>query len=190
MTSGICRHFNDSRKNDACAAGIAYVTITAEMERENRLASPCLGEVDSCPSYAALTAADLAARQAELRELDAQIPAAELAFLEGMLWAIAGAAEAEFDSGRWQKTVHTYDGPATFTLSLPDLLNPPSYEEWMARGFEPDRRANERVFADIDRYFAAHPVQDPDEMNAVLQTKFSGYRAGELVMPPEHDLFR
>ena len=48
--------------------------------------------------------------------------AAELAWGEGLLRAIAATTEPELDSGRWDKRVETSAGPMTFELSLPLLL--------------------------------------------------------------------
>jgi tetratricopeptide (TPR) repeat protein len=38
----------------------------------------------------------------------------------------------------------------------------------------PDRRANERMLSQIGRYFEAHPPANQEEMQRVLQTRFSG----------------
>ena len=112
----------------------------------------------------------------------------ELTFLEGLLWALAETSEAEIDSGRWQKEVTTYDGATRVTLSIPDLLKPPSFQEWLKRGFEPDRRSHERMFADMGRYFRDHPPADMDEMNAAAQQLFTGKKIDELVTSPETPL--
>jgi tetratricopeptide (TPR) repeat protein len=50
--------------------------------------------------------------------------AKQLAFLEGLLRAIAGTSEREMDAGRWSKTVETSAGQREFTLALLDLLEP------------------------------------------------------------------
>jgi tetratricopeptide (TPR) repeat protein len=81
----------------------------------------------------------------------------ELAFLEGVLRALAATSEEEIDSGRWCKEITTFDATQVVTLAIPDLLEPPSPQEWLRRGFAPDRRAHERVFADMHRYLAEHP---------------------------------
>lgn len=111
--------------------------------------------------------------------------ATQLAFLEGVLRAWAATTETEIDSGRWQKTVRTFDGESEYNLTLPDLLKPPSHQEWMRRGFEPDRRAHERTFTDINRYFAEHPPASVDEMNAVLNQRFAGRRYDQSVTKAE-----
>jgi len=70
------------------------------------------------------------------------------------------------------------------------LLEPPSFEEWIERGFEPDRRAAERMFADMDRYFRKHPVADADEMNQAAARLFAGRKIDDLVTQPETPLER
>jgi len=120
-------------------------------------------------------------RRGEIRRPTAR----ELAFLEGVLRALAETGETEIDSGRWQKEVPAPDGPMAFTLAIPDLLKPPSFQEWIKRGFEPDRRAHERLFADMDRYFRKHPAASIDEMNEAAARLFSGRKIDELVTQPE-----
>ena len=46
----------------------------------------------------------------------------ELAFLEGILSALAATTEEEIDSGRWEKQVATAEGGVRYVLSLPGLL--------------------------------------------------------------------
>jgi tetratricopeptide (TPR) repeat protein len=47
--------------------------------------------------------------------------ARQLAFLEGLLAALAATAEKDLDAGRWEKQVSTSEGPVRFVLSLPGL---------------------------------------------------------------------
>ncbi len=87
----------------------------------------------------------------------------ELEFLEGALRALAATSEQEIDSGRWHKDVVVNNRVSRFTLAMPDLLEPPAPQEWLQRGFEPDRRAHERGFADMQRYLQDHlPANDAD----------------------------
>jgi tetratricopeptide (TPR) repeat protein len=116
--------------------------------------------------------------------------AAELSHAEAWLWAMAASSEADIDSGRWHKKVATHDGPVRVTLAIPDLLKPPPFQEWVKRGFMPDRRAGERSFADMSRFLAQHPAEDVDEMNAMLQRRFAGKSIDELATPPETPLER
>ncbi len=108
----------------------------------------------------------------------------QLSFLEGLLRALASTTEAEIDSGRWQEQVSTFHGKKRFVISLPDLLDPPSHEEWMRRGFMPDRRAHERMFADMNRYFQQHPPADMEQMNEVANRLFSGRKIDQDVTVP------
>jgi len=91
----------------------------------------------------------------------------ELTFLEGVLRALATTGEEEIDSGRWQKKITTCDGPQLVTLAIPDLLNPPSPQEWLKRGFAPDRRAHERMFADMRRYLEANSPAPEEGFEAI-----------------------
>lgn len=97
----------------------------------------------------------------------------ELAFLEGILRALADTSESEIDSGRWRKEVVTADGPRALTLRIPDLLDPPSPQEWIKRGFFPDRRAHERLFADMNRYLEENPPTGSDKLETLNQV-FAG----------------
>lgn len=81
----------------------------------------------------------------------------ELSFLEALLLALSVTTEDEIDSGRWKQEVKTFEGTVRVTLSIPDLLSPPTPRDWMDRGFSPDPRAHERVFVDMNRFLAEHP---------------------------------
>jgi tetratricopeptide (TPR) repeat protein len=107
----------------------------------------------------------------------------ELTFLEGVLRALATTSEAEIDSGRWCKEITTFDGPEAMTLAIPDLLEPPSPQEWLKRGFAPDRRSHERVFADMQRYMEAHPPA-PDEGFAAINRLFTGRSLDDPLTQP------
>ncbi len=49
-----------------------------------------------------------------------------LCFVEGLLRAIVQSDGGQLDSGKWTVEVETHDGPVTYELSLPDMLNPPA----------------------------------------------------------------
>ena len=107
----------------------------------------------------------------------------ELTFLEGVLRVLASTTESEIDSGRWQKTVTTFDGPQAITLAIPDLLDPPSPQEWMKRGFAPDRRAHERLFADMHRYLEEHPPTGTEGLESISRL-FAGRSLDEPLTQP------
>lgn len=93
----------------------------------------------------------------------------ELDFLDGLLRALAATTEDDIDTGRWQKEVVTHDGPAKFVLAIPDLLAPPSPQEWMKRGHLPDTRSHERMFADMNRLLEEHPPTSRDALEKIGQ---------------------
>ena len=114
--------------------------------------------------------------------------AGELAFVEGLLRALARTTEHQIDSGRWESRVDTFDGPMTFTLALPDLLEPPTPKELIDRGYEPEQRGMESGLAQMHRYFEEHPAANMDEMNAVLQEKFAGKAPDNIGCQPRTPL--
>ena len=107
----------------------------------------------------------------------------ELTFLEGLLQAIAETSEQEIDAGRWSKQIAKSDGPQVFTLAIPDLLTPPAPTEWIKRGFGPDQRVHERLFADIGRVLATHALND-DTTSQTLQQLFVGHSLDDHVTQP------
>ena len=68
-----------------------------------------------------------------------------LAHLEGIMRVLAATTEAEMDNGRWSHRVHTAEGERTYTLTLPDLLDPSATAPY------PDHRASERMTAEVER---------------------------------------
>jgi len=106
-----------------------------------------------------------------------------LAFMEGLLRALSQTSESEIDSGRWQKTVATYDGNETYTLALPDLLE--SAEEACKRkvkpGRLPDRRAMEKTHLDVQRILDGQDFSSMDEMQNFLNANLVGKK-----IPPQH----
>jgi len=121
---------------------------------------------------------------AEIRRPDAQT----LSFMEGLLQALAATTETEMDGGRWTRHVETAEGTVGFALALPDLLDPPAHQDLFRRGIMPDRRAMERMSAQMDRYFADHPAASIDEMNEVIQREFTGKTLDEIQYTPRTPL--
>lgn len=108
----------------------------------------------------------------------------ELEFLAGALRALATTSEEEIDSGRWDKDVLVNNHTSRFTLTIPDLLDPPSPQQWLQRGFEPDRRAHERVFADMQRYMQEHPPTSDADLET-LNRVFAGRSLDEPATQPK-----
>jgi tetratricopeptide (TPR) repeat protein len=98
----------------------------------------------------------------------------ELTYVEGLLRALTGVTEAEIDSGRWSRTVSTFDGERTLTLSIPALADPA--EGLPPGGGFPDRRLMERTTRSIARLVREKGVGDPEEINALLE----GLRGADL----------
>jgi tetratricopeptide (TPR) repeat protein len=116
--------------------------------------------------------------------------APRLAFLEGLLRALSQTTELQIDSGRWTIVVDTFDGAAEFTLALPDLLNPPSREEVIRRGHEPDRRGMEQMHAQMDRFLEEKQFETMDAINDAIQREFMGKAFDSSRHPPRNALER
>jgi len=97
-----------------------------------------------------------------------------LAYLEGLLLALAEASEGEIDQGRWTRQVQSLDGPKTFTLCIPALLEPLDAPRPAKRGGIPDRRSMERVLAEVERFMARSDFDDMEEANQAIQERFVG----------------
>jgi tetratricopeptide (TPR) repeat protein len=96
-----------------------------------------------------------------------------LAYLEGLLRALAEAGEGEIDRGRWTRRVSTFDGSKEYTLAIPALLEPLDVPPARRPGV-PDRRAMERVMAEIGRFMAQSDFRDPEDANRAIMEKFGG----------------
>ncbi len=68
-------------------------------------------------------------RKGKLERPDART----LAFLEGLMTALASTSAAEMDAGRWEKEVRTFQGPLRIRLSLPLLSEPDEAREILSR---------------------------------------------------------
>jgi len=99
-----------------------------------------------------------------------------LAFMEGLLRALAETTEEEMDAGRWTREVETAGGPVTYRLSLPFLLEAPDRKTLMDHGLMPDRRGMEQMSAQIGRFLEERPDPDADieEINALIAEEFAG----------------
>lgn len=100
--------------------------------------------------------------------------AGTLAYLEGLLRVLAETAEEEIDTGRWIRQGHTSDGPVSYQLCIPSLLAPlDAPEAKPAAGFF-DRRAMERMTAEIERFVSGSQFESLEEVNEALRREFSG----------------
>lgn len=105
-----------------------------------------------------------------------------LAYFEGLLRALAETSEAEMDAGQWTREVATFDGPATFVLTLPDLLESERPAERRVTRRRADRRAMERFSAEVERFLAEHEHQFEtiEQVNDAVRRRFTGRTVDEL----------
>jgi hypothetical protein len=110
--------------------------------------------------------------------------AARLTFVEGLLRALAATNEDELDSGRWSKTVATFDGECVIELSIPALLEPVAKPPAPGAGEPhelPDRRLMEQMMVDVQRAVVEREFKGVEEINAFLAA------SGGKVAPREPD---
>jgi tetratricopeptide (TPR) repeat protein len=106
----------------------------------------------------------------EVRRADART----LAYLEGLLDAFAATTEDEIDTGRWTREVETYDGTVLYRLAIPALLEPLDAPAPVRGHGLPDRRAMERVTAEIGRFFARSEFESLEDANRAIAARFQG----------------
>jgi len=100
--------------------------------------------------------------------------------MTAVLGALADSTEAQIDSGRWTVPLRSgADQSIDVTLSLPDLLDvePPTAS---ASGHGTDRRANERLQAEVGRFLASRQFDNLEEVNAAVQAQFTGRRIDDV----------
>ncbi len=102
----------------------------------------------------------------------------ELAFLAGLLRALAETSEDEMDTGRWAKKVQVSGRRTTVRLALPDVLAP-SVPRLL---IHPDhsRRASERIHAEIGRFMESREFADLDEANRAIAEHFGSRPIDEV----------
>jgi tetratricopeptide (TPR) repeat protein len=92
-----------------------------------------------------------------------------LAFLEGLLRALAETTEDELDSGRWTKSAPTANGARTYALALPDILDPGRALKRFGPRLDP--RAMEREMRDLGKLIREHEFGSVHEINEFLRDK-------------------
>jgi tetratricopeptide (TPR) repeat protein len=96
--------------------------------------------------------------------------------------------EDDLDSGRWGRTVRTFNGPRTIELSIPSLIDA---KHRLARGRRgavhalPDRRLLERTLQDIQRIVAGREFGSLDEANAFMATQVGREPAHAAPVTPQ-----
>jgi tetratricopeptide (TPR) repeat protein len=99
--------------------------------------------------------------------------AQELAHATAILLALARSTEEEIDRGRWSHEVPGHDGPLTVTLAIPELLTPLDAPP-PRRPAAPDRRALERLTAEVQRFTQGSLFESLEDANEALRQRFSG----------------
>ncbi len=96
--------------------------------------------------------------------------ARQLAFLEGLMSALAATAEEDLDAGRWEKRVKTAEGSARFVLSLPELLEPAETERGFS--FSTMWRYTERTIRKLNKRLQGRQPESLEEANEALDALF------------------
>jgi len=113
-----------------------------------------------------------------------------LAFLEGLLRAFAQTTESEIDSGRWEKTVSTFNGEQTYKLALLSLIESADgvCKHNLKQGPLPDNRLMEKVQLDIQRILDGHDFSSTEEMQDFINANVIGKPVPKQhpVTPMEH----
>jgi tetratricopeptide (TPR) repeat protein len=107
---------------------------------------------------------------AEVRRPDART----LAYLEGLLAAFAATTEEEIDTGRWTQEVETHDGAVLYRLAIPALLEPLDARAPARPGGLPDRRAMERLTAEVGRFLGRSEFESVEDANRAIAERFHG----------------
>jgi hypothetical protein len=89
--------------------------------------------------------------------------ARDVVFFEGLLRTLAAATTEELDSGRFERTVTTSDGPRRFVCELPDVLEAPAPN----RGLPPVDDACQAFGRTRRARLAAILVRDPQHVDAL-----------------------
>jgi tetratricopeptide (TPR) repeat protein len=111
--------------------------------------------------------------------------ARELAFLEGLLRALADVTAAEVDAGTFRRRVRTFDGDAEYAFRLPDLLDPAGAPAAAGR-----HDPRDEMRAAIARALASDIFTTPEEAIAALNEKMVGRTPSEIRPPPRNDAER
>lgn len=115
----------------------------------------------------------------------------ELAYLTLILDAVAGADDDDLDRGCWTFPAGTPGHVVDVTLELPDLLEPISHAEQIARGIRPDPRAAERL-----QLYMSHRIAELgqsgenaglERIQAVLADEVTGVDYLTLPITPQDD---
>jgi tetratricopeptide (TPR) repeat protein len=104
----------------------------------------------------------------------------ELAFIEGLLRALAETTEDDLDGGRWTKKVRTFDGMTDVTLALPGILDAPEIDIMDQSPTVHDRWSMERTLLAIDQIFEEKEFASEQDADAYLKSQMAGKAAPEF----------
>lgn len=164
------RAFDDMMRGTLPAKGLNGVTF-------GPIAELPFADADTWEDYALPVAAPRAYPLASRMTLDGRMTrpqAAELAFIEALLRALAETTEDELDAGRWTRRVETIDGAVDLTLALPDLLAAiaPAASAASKRTRAARRGPGtgaEQVLQRLQRFLNEREFASPDEANAAME---------------------
>ena len=104
----------------------------------------------------------------------------ELAFIEGLLRALAETTEDDLDGGRWTKSVRTFDGRTDITLALPGILDAPPIDIMDRSPTVHDRWSMERALLAIDQILEEKEFASEEDADAYLRSQMAGKSVPEF----------
>jgi tetratricopeptide (TPR) repeat protein len=107
--------------------------------------------------------------------------AATLVHVEGLLRALAATTEEDLDSGRWRKTVSTFEGEREYVFALPGVLVPSPQRPRM-----PDPRSTEHVLLDLQAAVALQDFAEPSQIDAFVASLGGRVPHVPAAAPREH----
>ncbi len=91
-----------------------------------------------------------------------------LDFLTGLLNVLAASDAADFDEGRFTRTVEAITGPREYELVLPFLFDPPTREDLQRHEVFPDPRAFERLNFLLTKRFTGSSLESADAIGDLM----------------------
>ena len=114
-----------------------------------------------------------------------------LAFMEGLLKTLAETREEEIDSGRWQKSIKTFEGQMEFKLALPSLIKPlekQSTDRVKFKGETPDQRVTERDTFKLQKLLEGYVYNHCNDFNDNNTTRSKSKKKSQVAFEEAQDL--
>ncbi len=108
------------------------------------------------------------------REGFGRLDGASVTFVEGLCRALAQTTEEQIDSGQWEQVVQTCDGPVTYCLTIPPLIEA---MQGVKPKFNPklfDRRSLDADMRAIQLLMQQRKPASIDEINAIMSKELKG----------------